>query len=321
MNTCAHDNAFTHIHTHTHMHMYMYTKRLRSSPSVPSYTWSVFGDLSAMNSVPNCSSAAQPGSQYSASAEQPGTQGFKMLLSKQCSKIGKFQAIVYEPWQDVYTYTWEGQPRTSTTWRSMLVSTEDPKLYCMGEFKLTVKNQAAFSKFIEKHKAGTTIVMSKIAFAEKTETQYIGCSLRICIDMAKRSLTSVVTSPSAVQPVPVTTVAETTGIQQYQFFDLTAFVLTCSPLRNGGDDRQAFDVELADGTKDAVSGKVQTMSLTIFASKEKISAMRHLCDTCCTEKVPMSFFQHQRSEQKDRGRQHWRIQLYIWAQRIPPHES
>ena len=71
----------------------------------------------------------------------PTSQSFKMLLSKQSSKIGEFKATVFDPWIDTYSYTWESQQRTSTAWRCILVSFDDPKLYCLGEFKKTQKNR------------------------------------------------------------------------------------------------------------------------------------------------------------------------------------
>ena len=49
-------------------------------------------------------------------AAQPGAyQSLKMLLSKQCAKIGKFKVIVYKPWPDTYTYQWEGKERKTNS--------------------------------------------------------------------------------------------------------------------------------------------------------------------------------------------------------------
>ena len=76
--------------------------------------------------------------------------------------------------------------------------------------------------------------MPKIASAEMAKPQYMGCTVRVAIDMAKTALTVVFTTPKAVQPAPTTIVAETKGIEPTQFVDLTAFILSCSTGRPGG---------------------------------------------------------------------------------------
>ena len=51
-----------------------------------------------------------------------------MLVSKQSWKVGRFKAIVYNPWTDAYTYQWEGKDRETTAWRCMPVDAADPTL-------------------------------------------------------------------------------------------------------------------------------------------------------------------------------------------------
>ena len=104
------------------------------------------------------------------------------------------------------------------------------------------------------------------------------------------TLSRVLEDNSAVQPVPKTTVAETTQLQQDQNFDLTALVLSRSQQRNGGDGRKAFDLELADGSMDEASAKVQTLSLTIFAADAQIITMLEFADKAISDQVPVSFF-------------------------------
>ena len=84
-----------------------------------------------------------------------------------------------------------------------------------------------------------------------------------------------------------TTIAETTHLQQDQNFDLTAFVLSRSQERKGGDSRKAFDLELADGSTDEASGKVQTMSVTVFASDAKSTTMVECADKAIEDQDPV----------------------------------
>ena len=217
-------------------------------------------------------------------------QSFNVLLSKQSAKFGKFKVIVCQPWQDTYTYTWEGKTKETTAWRCVLVSADDPTVYCTGEYKLTTNNKAFFDKHFMAKKHGTTVIMSSVALVENIKTQYMSSSVRVSVNMALTKLTTVLEDRSAVQPVPTTTVAETKQIQQNQSFDLTAFVLSRSEPRHGGEGRKAFDLELVDGSKDEASGKVQTMSFTVFASDAAVAKLHAFADSCITQQEPVSFF-------------------------------
>ena len=187
----------------------------------------------------------------------------KMLLTKQSSKIGQFKVIVFKPYTDTYTYEWEGKPRETTAWRCMLVSAADPTLYCIGEFKRITKNKEAYDKNEKTYKHGTTLLMSTVALVEGAKTQYMGCSVRVNVNMATTKFVGVFASTSAAQPVPQTTCAQTKEVQQNQHFDLTAFVLSRSPIRNGGEGRKVFDLELIDGSTDDVSGKTDYLAVSV----------------------------------------------------------
>ena len=61
-------------------------------------------------------------------------------------------------------------------------------------------------------------------------------------------------------------------------------------MRSGGEGRKAFDLELADGSRDEASGKVQTMWLAVFASEAEAEALLEVADSCIKQQNPMSFF-------------------------------
>ena len=108
---------------------------------------------------------------------------------------------VWKPWTDTYTYEWAGQKRETTAWRCTLVDTADPTQYCLGELKLT-KNKDAFDKHVKTHVQGAQLVMSNISPVEGSKTQYMGCSVRVNVNMASTTLTGIFGAPSAAQPVP-----------------------------------------------------------------------------------------------------------------------
>ena len=130
-------------------------------------------------------SAAQPAATSAqASAAQPAAQSLKMLLSKQSAKICQFEVIVFKPWTDSYSYEWEGKRKETTAWRCTLVSVADPALYCVGEFKLTAINKAAYDKNETTNKHGTTLIMSNVSFVDNARTRYMGCSVRVTVNLA-----------------------------------------------------------------------------------------------------------------------------------------
>lgn len=247
-------------------------------------------------------SAAQPAATSAqASAAQPAAQSLKMLLSKQSAKICQFEVIVFKPWTDSYTYAWEGKHKETTAWRCTLVSVADPTLYCVGEFKLTARNKAAYDKNETTNKHGTTLIMSNVAFVDNARTQYMGCSVRVTVNLALTKLTGVFAATSAVQPVPKTTVAQTPQVQQNQNFDLTAFVLSRSPDRNVGEGRKVFSLELADGSLDEASGKVQTISLSVFAKESEAATLLEFVGKRIDQKDPVTFFNVKGSKNADQN--------------------
>ena len=141
--------------------------------------------------------------------------------------------------------------------------------------------------------------MSNVALVDGAKTQYMSCSVRVSVNMAMTKLVGVFGSVSAVQPVPTTTVSQTKQVQQNQNFDLTAFVLSRSPVRHGGEGRKAFDLELADGSMDEMSGKVQTILVSVFASDAEVAAQTDFADKSKDEKDPVSFFNLRGSKASD----------------------
>ena len=152
------------------------------------------------------------------------------------------------------------------------------------------RTNPALKKHVKAYRHGPTVVMNAVSLVEDAKTQYNSCSVRVTVNMASTTLSRVLEDNGALQPVPKTTVAETTQLQQDQNFDLTALVLSRSQQRNGGDGRKAFNLELADGSVDEASAKVQTLSLTIFAADAQLTTMLEFADKTISDQVLVSFF-------------------------------
>ena len=77
----------------------------------------------------------------SGSAAPPATPKHSPLrdLTSRSAKIGKFKLAVYHVWEDNYKYMWDGAERSGTVLKVLLVDTDQPNMYCHGEFKKTKK--------------------------------------------------------------------------------------------------------------------------------------------------------------------------------------
>ena len=58
----------------------------------------------------------------------------------------------------------------------------------MGEYKLTMKNKAAYDKNEMTNKDGTTLNMSSVALVDGAKTEYMSCSVRVNVNMASTQL-------------------------------------------------------------------------------------------------------------------------------------
>ena len=212
-----------------------------------------------------------------------------MRSSKQSAKICSFKVIVCDPMPDSYTYDYNGKNRETKLWRCILVSCDDHSVYCLGEYKLKAGKQADFERHQRDYVHGTTVVPKAVSLVDDAKSQYNSCSVRVTVNMASTTLSWCIENHSAVQPVPKTMISDTKQLQQNQNFDVTVFVLSRDKERKVGETRKAFDLELADGSTDAVSAKVQTMSVTLFGAEAEWIKLRELDDKAIGDQVLVLF--------------------------------
>ena len=83
-------------------------------------------------------------------------------LTTRSARMAKLKLTVCATFEDVYTYSWDGQERNGTTFKCLLVDTMDPRSYCHAECKKTKKNETAYEAAKAKIKNGTTFVFSNL---------------------------------------------------------------------------------------------------------------------------------------------------------------
>jgi len=201
------------------------------------------------------------------SAAQPGKTDLALaLLNKASVKTGgTWDVYLCNPFVDKYSYSWQGKPREGTNFFCSLVSAEDPSKYCQAQFKKTTGNAGKFQQAVDAYKHGARFVMSKVGFVEDAKLAYVSSPLKIVVDLSKTTMDSAIDAPnSAVQPVPLTTVAGSVDLGANQFFDITALIQEVSETRHHDNNRSSFVVKIYDGSRDSDTDKVKIMPLTIF---------------------------------------------------------
>ena len=160
-----------------------------------------------------------------ASAEQPGSAHIHLLmLSKASVKTGgAWDGVCWNPFEDKYEYTWQGKRRQGTNLLCNLVSSDDPRSYCLAQFNKTATNAAKYQQALLKYVKGARFVMSNVGFVEDAKAAYVSCPLKSVVDLSKTKMdTCIGASGSAVQPAPTATVAGSSDLGTNQFFDATA---------------------------------------------------------------------------------------------------
>ena len=157
-------------------------------------------------------------------------------LTEGSARVAQFKLAIFHPWEDAYKYTWDGSERSSRIFKCLLVDVEDPTWYCHAELKKTTKNASTHNTTIAKFKEGAVFIFKSIAFVKDVKSQYLSASKRDVVNLAYTTASEVkgITQACAVQPCPIGTVSEKLQLQQEQRFDLTALILTVSPVRDAG---------------------------------------------------------------------------------------
>ena len=107
--------------------------------------------------------------------------------------------------------------------------------------------------------------MSKVSFADDAKSKYVSAPLKTVVDLSKTTMSLCVRAPdSAVQPAPTATVAGSSGLQNNQFFDITALVQDVAETRGHAENRSSFVVKIQDGSLDKDSGKVKLMPFRVY---------------------------------------------------------
>ena len=237
------------------------------------------------------------------SAERPGKDEHLPLsqLNKASAKTGATWIVaVVRPKEDTYEYSFKGQSKHGSNFIVILVSPDDPSVYCQAQFKKNSKNSLKYEQAKKNFSEGRRLVISKVCFAEDAKIQYVSPALKFVVDLSATKIDFCAEAiSSVVQPAPTATVAGSASLAGNQFFDCTGLVQEVQESREHTNNRSSFVVMIYDGSLDASTKKVKVIPLKIFydtwqanndeqsMSGEKIRA---LAEEHMQKKTALSFF-------------------------------
>ena len=165
----------------------------------------------------------------------------------------------------------QSQERTAHHFQCLLVSTDDPRQYMLGDAHGKGMTETKLKQLTDRFKAGLVFHMSKIEFASNVNRQYNSAPKSEVISMLNTTWSPVLVSVGKPNmPEPAIPIVKSMDIEQEQAFDALALVQKVSEALPGGktpkgQQRVRCQVVLNDGSEHAETGKVCHLPVTIFA--------------------------------------------------------
>jgi len=242
-------------------------------------------------------------SEESFSAAQPDTRQRTLSplshLTKQSANFCVFEVVIFNPKATTREYLYNGVKRTQNQFQCMLVSTEDPTVYVLGDSHGRGVTETSLRGMAEKFKPGLVFQMSKVGFATNVRAQYNSAPKLEVVSMCNTNWTSVMSSAEKPRmPEPSIPIAQSMGIAEEQHFDALALVQDVSEMNHGGQTstgqaRVRCCVLLNDGSKSKEDGGVCHLPVTIFADALRNGEPPMIfseLENAAREKKAMAFF-------------------------------
>ena len=93
-------------------------------------------------------------------------------LTTQSAAFGEWEVLIYAPESAEREYMFQGKPRTSYTFRCLLVSTKEPTHYVLGESRGKAMNPQVLKDLMNKFRQGLVFHMTKPSFVSNVKQQY-----------------------------------------------------------------------------------------------------------------------------------------------------
>ena len=132
------------------------------------------------------SKATQPAPPFG-SAAQPALLPLREL-NKRSAQFGTWTVVVRQARVEEYEYQWKDQKRSGKTFSCLLVSTQDPSEYCMGQMRFVRKHEPAFRSAQQKITDGLAFTMGKVAIVSDSKKQYTHTPIQTIVNVGDTHL-------------------------------------------------------------------------------------------------------------------------------------
>ena len=201
-------------------------------------------------------------------------------LNPRSAGLGAFDIITFHSRIDKYEFAdkkTRGKMKQGATFRTMLVSTDDPTLYLTAELAMRSDNIKPLEEALKKFKVALRFRMTSVRLKSGQQQSYMHTSLKMVVDLLNTKFDAILQSSTTVTTAePNLSVAHCKLLNNIQRFDITGLVLDYSEPRNGGENREIRDVSIIDGTKALDTGKIVEMKISIWSDEASSTAKLQL---------------------------------------------
>ena len=235
-------------------------------------------------------------------------------LTSQSAAFGLWEVLIFAPDAQEREYIFHKQKRTAYNFRCLLVSTQDPTEYVLGESRGKGMNPQVLKDMSQRFKQGLVFRMTKPSFVSDVKQQYNSAPKSEVVSMLHTTFTPVLRSAGKpTMPEPSIPIAMCMSINREQLFDVMGIVREVSELLPGG--RTAFGQErvrctckITDGSKMPGTDQTCDLPITIFEDKPSSVAtpavFRELQEAA-TNQWAVVFFDIQGKQSTENGSAAW----------------
>ena len=220
-------------------------------------------------------------------------------LNPRSASLGAFDIVNFHSRIDRYDFTDKRTKKIKqgATFRTILVSTDNPQQYLAAELAMRSDNIEPLDKALAKFKDGLHFRMTAVRLKNGQQQEYMHTPLKMVVDVQNTKFDPRLQSSTSDVPQltaePSLSVAHCKSLCNTQRFDITGLVVKVSDPRTGGPDREVRDVTIIDGTKAKDTGKMVEMKISIWSeggsTTEKSKLLQLLTEVNGTDRA-VSFF-------------------------------
>ena len=235
-------------------------------------------------------------------------------LTSQSAAFGLWEVLIFAPDAQEREYIFQKQKRTAYNFRCLLVSTQDPTEYVLGESRGKGMNAQVLKDMSKRFKQGRVFRMTKPSVVSNVKQQYNSAPKSEVVSMLHTTWAPVLSSagkPTMAEPsIPI---AMCMSINREQLFDVMGIVREVSEVLPGGrtssgQERVRCTCKITDGSK--MQGTAQTLDLPITIFQDKPSsgatpAVFQELQEAATNQWAVAFFGIQGKQCTDDGNAAW----------------